>query len=399
MRLVAIVLATLLAVAAVSCGGDAKAPELATRAAPTSGPTSLAIAAPTLPNLAGFQGTLVTFLREGDLWVTSLDGTTVPPFAVTSGALAAGYAGLVTRDDGTMELFFVVQESDPRTPPGDSYLAKFTLFRVGFDVGDREAIISYLDRPLEYFLPTNAAVSPDGTSVLYADEAGVTLLNIATRSRRLVVRNGPPCKGGPHCYVYDHPRWTLDGSRALLTKTLYEGAQDVIIDPYSDPPSVIETSGGGNIIARWTPDGTRACVSEGTYAFAGAVLVYDIASSSTVDATTALGVPTLAENEGPLLDARGCAWSNDGRLAFGYTLADDQSVGHIAIVDDSFGLIHDSGPLPVVVDVFAWLPDGSGLMFETFSGGGPGLYRPGEGITELPFDADQLLALIPVPTP
>ncbi len=391
-------LSTALPLALTFCGGGTAKPTATAVATQTAAPpfAQKSPGAATFTSRAG--ASLIVYLRAGDLWIASLDGTTVPPRAITTGAIKSGFSGLMKREDGGEDLYYMVQLSDQRLA-GDRYEADFGLYRVPLAGGTPSELLRYTGRPLEPFITPNAAVSPDGKHVLYADNDGIALLDLASGHSKRLLANSPPCRGPAGCFAYHHPRWSPAGDRALVTKTLWEGAQDVIIDPLASSVSQVNTKGGGSFTARLSPDGQKVCASESTYANAGAVMIYDVASGATTDSTLGLGLPTPTQQYGLRIDARGCAWSADGRLAIGYIVPDKYKDVRVAILDASYAVLAQSDPIPNLVEVVAWLPDGSGVLFNrTLTTGQPvqaGIYRPDAGVSDLPFEADTILAVVP----
>jgi hypothetical protein len=384
--------------AACGSGGNGRHATPTSIASRTAHPT-VASATVTTALTAHPRTTLIAYLRGGDLWIGSPDGTTVPPRAITSGAIHSGLSGLVRRQDGNTDVYYIVQLTAPDAQ-SSTYDADFALYRVPLEGGTPEEVLSYQSKPLEPFITPNASVSPDGKTVLYADKDGIGVLELSSGERKQLLSNSPPCTGPANCFAYHHPTWSPDGKQAIVIRTLWEGAKDDVIDPFASPVIETETGGGGSITARWSPDGKKVCDSQYSYASAGAVMVYDVASGATTDATLGLGLPTPAEQFGLRIDASGCAWAVDGRLAFSYRVPGEPN-RRIAIVDGAYTVLAASEPIANLGGVVAWLPDGAGVYFNRVTDQGAtlqsGIFQL-DGVSDVPFPADTILAVIP-PTP
>jgi hypothetical protein len=366
-------------------------------------PTATLVPTPSVtrtgPPIGPTSGTVV-FRRGNDLWLAPLDGS-APPRPVTTGARGAGFAGAVRLPNGNIDIFFVVQTGEPAVVE-DRYEADLVLFREGLAPGrsaTRE-VLRYRGRPLEPFLGANAAVSPDGAHVLYSDADGISLLELSSGESRRLLTNSPPCIGTNNCFAYHHPRWSPDGERVLILKTFWEGGADILIDPFAATVEEVRTPGGGAFTATWSPDGARVCVSEFTYASAGAPLVYTVATGEFAEASAQLDLPPPPLPDALVIDARGCAWAPDGRLAFGYAMPNDYANLRIAVVDASFAVLAQSGPVEGHIQLAGWLPDGSDLLYnrwhpQTGMPLPPAVFVPGEGVRSLPFDADSVVGVIP----
>ena len=89
-------------------------------------------AEPPLTPTAEQPPSVLVFLRGDDLWVATLDGSSLPR-AITSGSVAAQYAGFVRTASGEIELYYTEQlreVSDDAEPNAEG-----ALNRVGLEGG------------------------------------------------------------------------------------------------------------------------------------------------------------------------------------------------------------------------------------------------------------------------
>jgi hypothetical protein len=338
-------------------------------------------------------GTLV-YLLGNDLWVAPLDGTS-PPRAITSGAFGAGYAGYVPLPDGEIDLYYVSQLSEGRVID-NGFVADFALYHLGLGEGDPSEVARFVNKPLEPVLPTHGAVSPDGRYALYGDTAGLTLVDLRTGRPQPALAN-EPCQ--EKCTAYMFPVWSSRIDRVKVTKVLYEGSRELIVNPLTSPATIIDTEHGG-LLSDLSPDGERLCQSEFGYGLSGRMLVLDISTREFHDAAANLALPTPLSPDVPPIDNRGCSWAADGRLAFGHATLGEAPISRITVVDTELVQLATSDVIEQLADVAAWLPDGSGVFFNRGSDQTgrqlpPALYAPGPGLYGLPFRADRVLGVIP----
>lgn len=395
------------ALIAIACtsGGEPQptaTPETEATATPEStlppSPTATIKPAP-LPTLAPTDGTLV-YLRGTDLWVASLDGESVPPRAITTDSINAGYAGYVRREDGGIDLYYLSQLTEKRGPPDIRSVADFGLYRVPLAGGTPEELLRFTSRTSS----ASAAVSPDGEHLVYADDVGLALFQRASGERTRLIEHETcavdPEPYGRGCFDYRNPLWLPGRDVIMVRQLLYEFAFLVLFNPFESPiDATVITTGTGT--GRWTTDGERMCTWT-SYGLGDALIrVEHAATGETIDIFAKLPLP----EPGPSTyqNANGCAWSNDGRLAAGYT-EDLDIPGRIAIFDNAYAIGEESDPIMDLSRVIAWLPDGSGMIFNraprieswrSLRSFPPGVFDLERGIVDLPFEADQVLDVIP----
>ena len=392
LAVVAALIAAALVLAACSSDGDDQPG--ATSTVPLGEPT--VVATPTPSSAVASSGTAI-FRRDGSLWLAALDGSSAPR-QLTENTVNVGVAGHVRRTGGATDLYYISQLSEDRVE-NEMTVSDQALFRVSLAGGDSEELLRYTGRSLEAFLGATASVSPDGAYILYSDEQGISLLNVEVADTRPVLTRSPPCLGPQGCFSYHRPLWSPDGTRASIAKFVWEGGSDIIIDPFADVIEEQQTHGGASFTASWSPDSARICISEFTYASTGAAIAYDIATDEAVDTTLDLPLPT-PEEEGRLrIDTRGCAWSDSGDLAVPYMRPDNYAEVWIAILDADYQVIYESDVIANFSVLAGWLPDGSGVVFNRWQQQEgrplpPAIFDFERGIVELPFEADQVLAVI-----
>ena len=182
----------------------------------------------------------------------------------------------------------------------------------------------------------------------------------------------------------------------MVSKFLHgERARTILLNPFESP---IDATEAGYGIGRpaWSPDGERLC-SWGSAGDSPANLdVHNISTGETTDILAQLLMPTPKGDY--LGNVFGCAWSADGRLAVGYA-EDIVSPARIAILDSAFNVIVESDTIEDYTTVVAWLPDGSGVVFNRQDPEAgplpPRLFDLQRGIVDLPFEADLVVGVIP----
>ena len=385
-----ILLVPLLALLTLACNGGGEAQPTATAELEATA-TPMLEASPTREPTTG----TIVFLRGTDLWIASPDGESMPPRAITSGSLFTRYAGFVRGPDGETDLYFVRQLSEERVE-NNRRPADYGLYRAPMDEGTPEEL-------LRFSHPFLGSVSPDGEHFMYSEMRSLWLLDLASgESSRLLEGGACVLDSGGDCDDYGGPQWSPDGEVVMVREGLYEKVLNILLNPFESPIDVTE-AGHGYGRPAWSPDGERLC-SWGRGVFDAANLdVHSIATGETTDILAQLPIPTLGKSPKFYVDPDlfGCAWSPDGRLAVGYS-EDLVGPGRIAILDSAFSIIVESDTIEDLSTIVAWLPDGSGVLFnrvplsyEPLEPRPPGLFDLQRGIVDLPFEADLVLGVIP----
>ncbi len=382
-----ILLVPLLALLAAACNGGGEAQPTAT-AVPGATATPMPEASPTREPTSD---TLV-FLRGPDLWVASPDGESMPPRAITSGSLGTRYVGFARGPDGEIDLYYARQLTEERVE-NNRRLADYGLYRATMDEGTPEELLRFSSFAF-------VAVSPDGEHVVYTDLDGLSLLDVASGEISRLFENGTcALESGSDCDSYGYPQWSPDGEVLMVSKFLYEEARTILLNPFESPIDATE-AGYGYGRPAWSPDGERLCIWGSDVFDDGNLDVHSISTGETTDILAQLSTRTP---KGEYLgNVFGCAWSADGRLAVGYS--EDFGPGRIAILDSAFSVIVESDTIEDLSTVVAWLPDGSGVVYNRRDGQEadpaaaqrpPGLFDLQRGIVDLPFEADLVVGVIP----
>lgn len=358
-------------------------PERVVRPSPT--PT-----ATPLPPLAPTAGVLV-YLRGDELWAASLDGgVRLPPRRLARGEHGLAYAGYVRTPSG-IDLYYARQLT-ASTGPNITHAA-FAVYRVPLEGGAQEELLRYTGRALEHLLAADAAISPDGRYLAYADRDGLALADLSTGQARRILDNGCTEPGNElSCWAYHRPEWSPDGAKVALIKGLWEDGVVVTVDP--DVRSPMERRIAYGSFFRWSPDSRSLCLWEGFGINSPVLLAYELSSDTTTDIFDRLPLPEPGPQV-PSPDTSGCAWASDGRLGVMYA---EQFEGPVraAVLDRRYTVLSKSDPLPGRFIMLDWLPDGSGVVVNrTVPEAGPIVVAPGREPQGFPFEVDWALAVIP----
>ncbi len=336
------------------------------------------------------SATLV-FIRDDDLWIAPLDGSSEPR-AVTSDSLRAKYAGYVRRPDGGIDLYYISQLQE-----NQEFIAEveFGVYRVGLEGGEPKELFRFSTDNAHL---ADANIGPDGLRIVYADVDTLILRDLVSgretalaRSRQRLIDNGSYIRVD----MLTFPLWSPTGEQVYAN--MFVG-QDTLVSVIIDLPPRLVTVADIRYPGHrgsWSPDGSQLCLSSGDI-YDGGLTLYNVDTHEQIDVLASGVLPSRIE--GRQSSVGGCAWSEDGRLAVSYApLAEEPH--RVFILDAQLALVDQSElftPSPGVID---WLPDGSGVVVarrntdgESFSAG---IYRPGGGIEYLPFETDRVIAVIP----
>jgi hypothetical protein len=254
-RFLAIAAATLVILA--GCGDDDD--ELA----PTDGtPTIEATTTTTTPTVSPSPspvervGAMLVFLRApadpyghvGTLWMIDAAGLNARQIS-PQGVLAA-FAGSGRNEGGRRVVYYVADEG--------ANLRSIWAYDV--DSGTSSNLFSYEAIPDAW----DAAVSPDGTNIVFLASSGLSLHEMSTGETRLLFDLGQPGGCDPplfdQCQYYVAPQWSAGGQLVLTTRVIYEGGWVQVIDPFVEPPrTFIDGSRAVPSSGRWSPNGDAVC--------------------------------------------------------------------------------------------------------------------------------------------
>lgn len=370
-----------------------------------AGPTATAGLSPPqrvgpLPTLAPTTGAVV-YVDGDDLWLASLDDGQTAPRALTSGSPRARYAGFARRQDGGIDVYYLSQLTEVANPVD---AADVGIYRVGVEGGEAEELFRFSMSP-SYFAA--ASVAPGGEHLAYIDSDGLSLLDLTSGEQTQLVENRRCIASDGAVLVCDrivNPQWSPAGDVLRTGKMIgNDSGISMLVRPFDAPVGAIDIGYEGHT-AIWSRDGGRLCLLAFQQVYPAGLVIYDVQTSGAVDvlSTGVLPVPGPEQE----LSIGGCAWSEDGRLAISYVLItnvflgrQDQSPAQILILDDELNVIDRSDPIDGSITVVDWLPDSSGILFNRprpeEERQPPGVYRFEEGVLDLPFDAESLLAIVP----
>ena len=374
----------------IACGGDGRDQPALSDVTPQPGRLPTHTPPPTFITSANAGATLV-YLLDDNLWVAPLDGSGEPR-AITSGSFGARYAGYALQPDGGIDFYYLSQLEENRELFDE---VEFGVYRVGLEGGEAEELFRFSSDSAHL---VGADVAPDGLRIVYADVDALILRDLVSGEETILARSRW-ILAGDGSYIRTNmltsPIWSPTGEQVY--SSMFAGPDtvvSVIIDLPPRPITVVDIRYPGHR-GTWSPDGSQLCLTSGDI-YDGGLTLYDVTSHEQSDVLASGVLPDLIE--GQKSSVSGCAWSEDGRLAAGYTPI-EREPHRIFILDEQLALLDQSElftPSPGVID---WLPDGSGVVVERRNMDGEsfsaGIYRPGAGIEYLPFEADRVIAVIP----
>lgn len=371
------------------CGDDEDRP--APPDVPTSGslpPTQTRL--PTATPSTNIEDTVV-FLRDDDLWMAALDGSSEPR-AITSGSVDAKYAGYALRPDDGIDLYYL---SRPEENVQLDEEVEFGVYRVGLEGGEPEEVFRFsTDAPHL----AGADVAPDGLRIAYADGDALILRDLVSgqetvlaRSRRVLAGDGLYIRTD----MLTSPIWSPTGE--IIYSSMFAGPDtivSVIIDLRPRRVTVADIRYPGHR-GSWSLDGSQLCLYSGDI-YDGGLTLYDVGPGEQTD-VLASGILPVRSGDQPS-SVGGCAWSEDRRLAVSYTPIAEQPV-RVFILNEQLDVVDQSDLVGPSGRVIEWLSDGSGVVIarrnpdgESFS---TGIYRSAGGIDYLPFEASWVVAVVP----
>ncbi len=328
-----------------ACGGEEPQPTpspspAVTLPSPTPQPT------PT-PTPEVERAPRLIFLRSqldglGVIHMSDLDGSNV--IQLTPADILTSFVGLAERD-GSAILYYVSAGQTGNV---------FTLEARDLGTGETTNLAS-----IEATYSPRADLSPDGRYIAFTHGGGIDLLDLTTGERRRLLENEECVVLIQACWAYDDPQWAPAGDIILVQKDLWEATVHILVRPFQSPVGVIETAYGFGR-PDLSPDGEQLCIWESFGIGGSALVIYHIPTGEVTDVLPNL--PPVGPEPDRVANVLGCSWSEDRRLAVGYS-PDVTGPGRIAILDSDFNVIADSDTIESVSGVVDWLPDGSGVVF------------------------------------
>ncbi|MCH8950411.1 MAG: hypothetical protein IIB87_08550, partial [Chloroflexi bacterium] len=123
----------------------------------------------------------LVFLRDNDLWVAPLDGSSEPR-AITSGSVRTSFAGYALRPDGGIDLYYLSQLE------GSAQLGEeveLVVYRVALEGGEPEELFRF---PTDNARLSGAGVAPDGLRIVYADVDALILRDLVSGQETVLAR-------------------------------------------------------------------------------------------------------------------------------------------------------------------------------------------------------------------
>jgi hypothetical protein len=323
------------------------------------------------------------FIREGGEYrLVSLDRPEHSRRVVSCtgrAAIAAGVAG-VTGTGRETTLYFTTHQAIPE--------GVTELYRVRLIGGTPERVLAYSGRPDE------AAISPDGRAVAYANRTGLRVRELATQDDRLLQRHETFCPTSHRdCYMNSAPVWSGD-SRYIAYFEYHGEAGGItqVIEPATTPVVKTELRTGGLIPVAWSPTGESLCGIGGVVRSAGGLFAIPGGRPQ------ALEIPGMVSGTGEqAFRMTACAWASDGRLAVSHAQRSMPDAGTRAFVTFFSRDLQLEGVWQAAGVPRGWTADGRAVVLEhdvpQESPSYSLLYTDGR-IVELDIEADALLAVV-----
>lgn len=310
----ALIVAFCLVISVTACGDD---DDESSTAVPTPSsspsPTELATFTPSAAPTPVPPGARVIVSQDnggnpyaGSLWVASLDGTTREQ--LTPDGVEATFAGASSDSAVVASLYYVSWDGETE--------------RSLWNATSHTQLLAYTSR---HSGVAGAMVRSDGRFAAHSDESGsILLVDLSTGEEETLLQGAWEfCeRGAGGCFGYDLTGWSPDGALLMLEKRYYEGGDVMIIDPFTDPATVVLPPGDDFYPSSgvWSPDGQAIC-AWGQYAAPTSIYVAR-APDWTFDSQT----PEFEEADPGGTDywVSDCAWLNISHITF-----TDDAVEHV----------------------------------------------------------------------
>lgn len=256
--------------------------------------------------------------------------------------------------------------------------SKFTVYKKDLTSGVVTQLFTFMGKDQygknEEFYYGNVAVTHDGKHAIYSHDNGdISLYDIVNKTDKKLLNQKvclsqnnqqelfnfvkPVFAGGQDCYGYYFPYWSPNDQRVVLRKIFYEGATQVVINPFENPVQEKGLKSGGSP-PRWSPDSTMIAIAGSGYGQGSLYLITNIDNPVNKD--------VLQEHHDfKYSGATSVEWSNDGKLAFTYSIYEgsDNKSG-VALYN-----INDNSIKPLIIspsngeyNVETWLSDNKTVL-------------------------------------
>lgn len=228
------------------------------------------------------------------------------------------------------------------------------------------------EKNIETFV-TNVNISRDGKYAIYSHNNGdLSLFDLTNKTDKkllsqapcLSYRNTEPSQfnlvktvyaGNPgNCHGYYYPYWSPDGKKVVVRKIFYEGATQIVINPFEEPVQEKDTKAGGSP-PTWSKDSAMLVIPGAGYGGGSLYLVTHLDNPDNKD--------ILADD----IDFKGStvnsgAMSENGKIAFTYSNYEKQKNGIALYTPNDNAIKH---LLDVTDDNYVqlWLSDNKTLLY------------------------------------
>lgn len=348
---------------------------------PTTNPTVNLL----LADIKTLKGKLLYRLND-QIVVSNLDGSNAMKLVDSNNK--TGYAGW---SDGGRVVYYTELVGTTSTLYKKD-LATGTVTKL-FDYDSKEKNIE------THFLNVN--VSSDGKFAVYSHAHGnLSLYDLTNNTTKLLLARKeclsynnsnnvslikPVYAGVAECYGYYYPYWSPNNQRVVIRKIFYEGATQVVVNPFTNPATEKDVKTGGSP-PEWSSDSSKIVIPGAGYGSGSLYLI------STPD--NPINKDLLADNSDFKDSAvTSSALSNDGKIAFTYSNYGQNKNG-IALYD-----LNTNSIKPLMN-----LSNGDNSYVQLWTDNSNLLYKDGESIwslnvntlskTQLPITATALIEVV-----
>lgn len=250
--------------------------------------------------------------------------------------------------------------------------ATFTLYKKDLTSNISSKVFDFegSDKNVEFY-SSNAHVSSDEKFVIYSRAKDIHLYNLTngldkkllTHKECLAKTNSntlsslivkPVYASTTDCYGYYFPKWSPDNQRVVIRKILYEGAVQIVINPFENNAQEKDMKQGG--IPSWSSVDRLLAIAGSGYGPGSLYLI------SNVDSPIAQDI-FLNNSVFKNRYVGGATWSSDKRIAFSFA-DDNNNQNGIAIYDTNTGVIKPLiSTLNEINYDLLWMTDNKTILF------------------------------------